>query len=144
MSQGPTIPVHSEDPEMEAAIVSAKQSFGNFLKAFVRPSPQQRSFLVKIAYIAGGQNEHIWLADLRLSPKPLRGVVANEPVSQGIKFKQLLEFEPAQITDWMYVEDGYLVGGYTTRLIRDRLSPEARKAMDANAPFKIREEGSQS
>jgi uncharacterized protein YegJ (DUF2314 family) len=135
-----TVPFSSEDPGMEAAIIAAKQSLGIFLKAFARPTKNQRGFLIKFAYIAGGQNEHIWLADLKLTGKPLRGVVANEPISPGIKFMQPVDFEPAQITDWMFIEDGYLVGGYTTRLIRERMTPDARRTLDASAPYKFRED----
>ena len=32
---------------------------------------------------------------------------------------QRVEFQPSYISDWMYIENGYLVGGYTTRVIRD-------------------------
>ena len=46
-----------------------------------------------------------------------------------------IEFTYPQITDWMYVEDGRLVGGYTMRAIRDRLSSDARAKFDAGSPF---------
>lgn len=51
---------------------------------------------------------------------------------------QRVEFEPLYISDWMYIEDGYLVGGYTTRVIRDRMTEEERKKHDAQAPYKFR------
>ena len=50
-----------------------------------------------------------------------------------------VEFDPAQITDWMYIENGYLVGGYTTCLIRQRMTPEERQTYDFKAPYKFRE-----
>ena len=117
---------------MESAITTAKQSFGNFLKAFARPAKNQKSFLIKAAFIEGQQSEHIWLADLKLSTKGSSGTVANEPNLPGVKFMQSVEFHPSQITDWMYIEDGYLVGGFTTRVIRQRMNAEQREAMDAN------------
>ena len=81
--------------------------------------------------------EHIWLADLNFSgPKP-RGVIANEPRMDSLRFMEEVTFDPSDVTDWMYVEGGRLVGGYTTRLIRDRMSPEERKEFDASAPFKF-------
>ena len=42
-----------------------------------------------------------------------------------------------QISDWMYVEDGKLVGGYTLRVVRDSLTEEQQAAFDSNLPFKI-------
>jgi uncharacterized protein YegJ (DUF2314 family) len=52
---------------------------------------------------------------------------------------QRVGFQMSQVTEWMYVENGYLVGGYTTRLIRSRLSGHERESMDATAPNKIRD-----
>jgi uncharacterized protein YegJ (DUF2314 family) len=139
MSQDETTPFASDDTEMQAAIMTAKNSLGQFLQAFMRPSKDQQAFLIKAVFVEGEQAEHIWLADLSFTGGIPRGVVANEPALPGMRFKQSVEIEPSQITDWMYVEDGYLVGGYTTRLIRQRMSPDERRDFDANAPFKIRE-----
>jgi len=67
--------------------------------------------------------------------------LANQPLAReqkGSRVKQRVEFEPSYISDWMYIDDGYLVGGYTTRVIRDRMTPEEREAHDAEAPYKFR------
>ena len=37
-------------------------------------------------------------------------------------------------SDWMYVDHGKLVGGYT---LRDRLSPSERPEFDRSVPFKV-------
>jgi uncharacterized protein YegJ (DUF2314 family) len=134
-----TTPFASDDPEMQAEIMAAKQSLSQFVKAFMRPSKEQRAFLIKAVFVEGEQVEHIWLADLCFAGGIPRGVVANEPALPSMRFKQSVEIEASQITDWMFVENGYLVGGYTTRLIRQRMTPEQRKDFDANAPYKIRE-----
>jgi uncharacterized protein YegJ (DUF2314 family) len=42
-----------------------------------------------------------------------------------------------RISDWMYVHEGRLVGGYTIRVMRDRLSPAERLRFDQGLPFKI-------
>jgi uncharacterized protein YegJ (DUF2314 family) len=43
----------------------------------------------------------------------------------------------ADLSDWMYLEDNRLVGGYTLRVLRDSVSPEARARMDSQLPFRI-------
>jgi len=136
MAEDRTISFSADDPEMEGAINAARETLGDFLRAFVRPTKNQKSFLLKVKFF---EKEHIWMADLDLSSKPSIGTVANEPNAPELKFMQRAEFDPSQITDWMYVEDGYLVGGYTTQLIRSRKSPEEREYYDANAPYKFRE-----
>ena len=50
-----------------------------------------------------------------------------------------VEFHPSQISDWMYVENGYLVGGFTIQVIRDSLSTEERAVHDASAPYKFKD-----
>ncbi|MEI9865469.1 MAG: DUF2314 domain-containing protein [Limisphaerales bacterium] len=79
------------------------------------------------------------MADLTFSGQTPCGVVANEPAIPNLKFMQKVEFHPSQITDWMYIEDGYLVGGFTTKLIRERMHSSKRRAFDASTPYKFRE-----
>jgi len=44
---------------------------------------------------------------------------------------------PRDVTDWMFLKDGKLVGGYTTRVLYARLSPEDKAEFDKHAEFKI-------
>ena len=62
---------------------------------------------MKVAWIEGEELEHIWFADLDFAGERPRGVVANESSLPSLKFMQTVEFEPAQITDWMYIDDGF-------------------------------------
>lgn len=133
-----TVPFSSEDAEMEAAIAEAKANFGQFIHAFCHPTQQQNSFLVKVVFDEGEEREHIWLADLNFEGNKPSGVIANEPNLPGLKFMQRVEFEPSYISDWMYIENGYLVGGCTTRVIRRRMMPEEREEFDAQCPYKFR------
>lgn len=137
MASNPIIPVGSNDPQMETAIKLARETMRVFLEAFSQRKRNQQSFLVKVRFEEGGESEHIWLADLDFSTLPSRGVVANEGKIPRLKFMQKVEFDPAQITDWMYVEDGYLIGGFTTKVIRHRMADGEKAAFDANAPFKF-------
>ena len=129
--------VAADDPEMIATINNARMTVKQFFDAFMNPKKGQTSFLLKVAFVSGDQTEHIWLADLDFSgPKP-RGVVANEPQIKGVRFKQTVDFDPAHVTDWMYVDNGRLVGGYTTRLLRERMPPDERKQLDARVPYRF-------
>ena len=138
MSRDRIVSVSPEDVEMEAAIREAKASFRQFIEAYYHPTEHQTSFLVKVVFDEGEQREHIWLADLDFSGEKPNGVVANEPNLPGLTFMQRVEFEPSYISDWMYIENGYLVGGYTTRIIRGRMMSVEREEHDAQAPYKFR------
>jgi uncharacterized protein YegJ (DUF2314 family) len=138
MSDNKTVPFSPDDEQMEAAIREAKASFEKFIKAFYHPTEKQQGFLVKVVFDEGEQREHIWLADLDFGGDKPSGVIANEPNLPSLKFMQRVEFEPSYISDWMYIEDGYLVGGFTSRVIRDRMTTEERREHDAQAPYKFR------
>jgi uncharacterized protein YegJ (DUF2314 family) len=44
---------------------------------------------------------------------------------------------PNEISDWAFVENGRLVGGYTIRVLYTELSPEGRQALEKEARFHI-------
>jgi uncharacterized protein YegJ (DUF2314 family) len=137
MAEDRTTSVAADDPEMAAAINSARSTIKQFFDAFMNPKKGQTAFLLKVAFVSGDQTEHIWLADLDFSgPRP-RGVIANEPQIKGFRFKETVDFDPAYVTDWMYVDNGRLVGGHTTRLLRKRMPPDERKQLDARAPYRF-------
>ena len=133
----PIVGVPAENRQMNAAIDQARATLPQFFQAMANPRPNQQSFLVKVEFRRGPEVEHIWVADLDFTGKTPRGVIANEPRIKGIRFMEQVSFDRADISDWMYLEDGRLVGGYTTRVIRDRMSPEERKEFDASAPYKF-------
>jgi len=123
---------------MQFAIEEARRTLRSFFDAFVAPRPNQTSFLLKVLFESDGEKEHIWVADVDASVSPLEGTVANEPKLPGFTFMQRTTFMPSQITDWMYVEDGYLVGGFTTQVIRSGMSAAQRAEYEAHAPYRFR------
>jgi uncharacterized protein YegJ (DUF2314 family) len=50
---------------------------------------------------------------------------------------QKVSVEPAKISDWMFVEDRKLVGGYTIRVLRDSVPASERAEFDKSVPFVI-------
>jgi uncharacterized protein YegJ (DUF2314 family) len=126
------------DPRMGAAMEEARRTLRTFFNAYVAPKPNQRSFLLKVLFEVDGEREHIWVADINASVFPLQGVIANEPRIDGFSFMQQVSFHPSKISDWMFIEDGYLVGGFTTQVIRSGLSPAEKEEYDASAPYKFR------
>ncbi len=77
--------------------------------------------------------EHIWLTEPSFASGRVSGVVNNEPVDATfLKLGQRVSAPEADISDWMFVESGVLRGGYTLRVLLDRLPPpEREKQMQA-------------
>ena len=136
-SDDPVVKVEAEDSEMNAAISAAQASITNFMAVFRHPQTNQQYFLVKGRFTAGHVVEHIWVADLSYDGSVFHGVIANEPESiPGLRFKQPVELQPGQISDWMFVQDGKLVGGYTSRVLRARMTAQQRRELDAHIPYR--------
>jgi uncharacterized protein YegJ (DUF2314 family) len=45
--------------------------------------------------------------------------------------------KPKEISDWLYIDNGKLVGGYTVRAHYNELSPQQKQEFDRDADFKI-------
>ena len=120
---------------MDAVIEEARQNFSDFMRAFQAPGEQQHGFQLKVAFFDDDEVEQVWVADLGRTDTGFSGVLASEPLLPSLQYKQPVEFERNRITDWMFIDHGTLVGGYTTRLIRQRMSPEERAAFDATLPY---------
>lgn len=134
-----TFPLSEDDDLMALAIQSARKTLRQFFQAYGTPRADQKSFMLKIRWEQQGEVEHLWMGGLDASGLPLRGTVANRPVTAQLTLGQRLAFTPDRIVDWMYVEDGYLVGGYTTKAMRAGMGSRERAAFDAAAPFKFRD-----
>jgi uncharacterized protein YegJ (DUF2314 family) len=72
--------------------------------------------------------------------KSFHGLVDNRPMDvKNVHLGEHVAIAPNQVTDWMFVKDGKLIGGYTTRILYARLSPEERAEFDKQADFRIEE-----
>ena len=67
----------------------------------------------------------------------LVGTIANDPaLVRTVKLRDHRPVRVNEISDWM-VRQRRLVGGYTMRVMVNRLADDERKAMLASLPFKI-------
>jgi uncharacterized protein YegJ (DUF2314 family) len=67
-----------------------------------------------------------------------QGRVDNQPRKiRGLKLGQLVSVNPNEISDWLYVDNGRLIGGYTVRVRYSELSPEQKQEFDRKADFKM-------
>lgn len=130
--------VPEADPAMEQAVAEARRTVPQFLGNLRSPAPSQHMFAVKVAFVEGGAREHIWLDELRYDGKMIHGLVSNEPMNvKGVKLKDQASVAPSAISDWMFIDNGRLMGGYTIRLLLSRASPEEQGRLKAQAPFRV-------
>jgi uncharacterized protein YegJ (DUF2314 family) len=123
---------------MHLAVKEARKTVGRFIAALEHPAPGQEDFEVKKPFIQGHQVEHIWLSDVRFVGDLFQGRIDNQPRKiAGLKIGEMASVKPNEISDWLYIENGKLVGGYTVRVHYNELSPQQKQEFDRRADFKI-------
>jgi uncharacterized protein YegJ (DUF2314 family) len=131
--------VDSKDAEMNAAIKQAQQTSTNFLSVLVAPKTNQTDFSVKRPYTTkdGKSVEHIWISEVSYDGKLLHGKIGDEPVNiPDLKLNDPVSFPPSEISDWIYLDDGKIVGGYTIRILRKHMSAQDAAEFDQHLQFK--------
>lgn len=130
--------VPENDKVMEHAVEQARRSLGFFLSALQAKKGEDGSFAVKKPFVDGDKVEQLWVSDLTFDGQNFHGRINNKPLDvQNVKLDQKVTVAPADLTDWMFVKNGKLMGGYTTRVLYARLSTEQQAHFDEEAEFTI-------
>lgn len=125
------VPVEAEDEEMNAAIREAQATLDVFIQYLASPQPGQYGFNLKARFPCGEGGEHLWLTDVSYAGDFFTGTVNSIPVCVDyLKFGDRTTVTREDVSDWMFVDRGRLVGGYTIRVLRNRMSPEERERFD--------------
>ncbi|MDB5200663.1 MAG: hypothetical protein JWQ27_72 [Ferruginibacter sp.] len=131
--------VASEDPSMNAAIDKARKTIHEFDKAFETNDTSCTDFAVKKRYKTpddGG--EHMWVAVVTIENGNYKGIINNEAQqTKEVKYGDTVLIQKNDITDWMYVKNNLLKGGFTLRALRVNMNKEERITMDKSLGFKI-------
>ncbi|MDP6634717.1 MAG: DUF2314 domain-containing protein [Phycisphaerae bacterium] len=129
-----------DEKAMTDAVAKAKATWKEFSAALARPAPGMTNFTVKRGFLVDDdpEGEHIWLSNVSFDGEKFRGTVDNNPVStKEVKFGQIVDVRPEELTDWMFVENGILRGGYTLRVLIMQESPEDRKKLLKTLGFRL-------
>ena len=135
--------VKSEDAEMNLIIEKARQSVNDFLKELNNPNTTGTDFSVKYPFDTDigskSSKEHIWLVDIKKNNDKYYGTVSNDPFYiKNMKIGDEVEFRIDEISDWKYVEDGFLVGGKSIVYFYNQMSKTEKKDFEKEAGFKIK------
>jgi len=122
----------TEDDRIIWGIEKARLTLHYFEECLKQPKEGQDFFSIKVKIVDGKYAEHIWLTEPNFDEEGnLYGVVGNEPLNvKTVKLNQNIGIDRALVTDWMLVQEGRLIGGYTIRAIREGLTAEDLKRFD--------------
>ncbi|MGQ0682762.1 YegJ family protein [Bradyrhizobium sp.] len=122
--RSPIIDVANGDPEMATAIGKARATLPAFWASYESPKSSESGHSLKVRFPTGGsKGEHIWMAEVKkLTGGRYSGRFANQPRDlPGKRAGDLVQFTEADITDWMFMRGGKIVGGETIRPMLKRM-----------------------
>jgi len=136
--------VSPTDNEMNTIIAESRKTFNTFYKEYESHKYYQRDFSVKYPFKTDPGNindiEHIWLVRLTMEKNKYYGIVANEPFYiKKMKIGDKVMYDPKKISDWKYVENGYLVGGKSIIYLLKNDSRDERNAVLKQIDYRIKD-----
>ncbi len=138
-AQDRTINVPSDDPVMNAAIGRARARLGIFWEHLKSPGPGESHFSLKVMVRDGDKTEHFWVVDIERGGNAIFGRIDNDPDTvTTVKIGQRIPINEADISDWLFVRNGKMVGNETLRVLFKYMSAEEvarfRAMMEPSTP----------
>ena len=119
LTQAPVAEIEPDDAEMAAAVEEARDTFDEFAAAFERG--QGEDFAVKAPFSEGGRTEFIWVSVTAIGDGVIEGLLGNEPVAlPGLQMGDEVAVELRDLTDWIYMQEGEMRGGFTVQVLAGR------------------------
>jgi len=115
--RSPIVDVRTTDPEMNTAIARARGTLPTFWASYESPKSSEAGHALKVRFHTRKGGEHIWIAEVKKLPNgAYSGFFANEPRDlPGKRAGDKVEFAEADISDWMFMRNGKIVGGETIK-----------------------------
>ena len=130
--------VADNDKAMERAVEHAQRSLGFFMAALHANKPGDTTFEIKKGFVDGDQCEQLWINRVTYDGKVFHGRINNRPLEvKNVHLGQQVTVAPPEVSDWMFLKNGKLMGGYTTRVLYTRLSPQEKAQFDKETEFKV-------
>lgn len=123
------IHVDEDDTEMNAAIAKGRETLPHFWQVFEKRERGETDFALKVKIADGNGTEYFWANEIERRDGKVRGTINNDPnIVKSVKLGSRIEIPEADISDWMYMRDGKMIGNETLKpLLKQMPEEEARK-----------------
>jgi len=134
LQPSPTIEIGQGDKEIERIADNARRALPIFFRNLSMPENGANNFYVKYLLSSddGGVEpkvrEQVWLGNIRLKNNTYYGTLANTTSSPVGKNKDVI-IDTDKITDWMYIQDGKIMGGQSIKYLLEKI-PEDQRSED--------------
>jgi len=132
------VSVDSGNLAMDKAMQQARQTLDRFFAAHSAPGPMQQRFNLKVPLRAGNRVEYVWIDEVRIEDTSISGILLNAPFySTAHKQGDRVVVPRTEIVDWSFIDEGYLVGGYTLRVMFEKYPMDQREALQRQLGYRI-------
>lgn len=124
----PVVPVieANDAVAMAAAMAKARETWPEALAHFRKGGELSAKF--PFATRSGGK-EHIWIEVQAVDGDVVRGVLGNDPLDiPDHKLGSKVECKLAELSDWLFLRDGAMVGGYTVKVLQQQAERQQQPA----------------
>jgi uncharacterized protein YegJ (DUF2314 family) len=116
------------DSELDAAIRQARDTLDEFSAKIATPHADRTFVALKVRFYPPDEPpQDIWVDGVTYTSGVFRGDMGDDIPALKLEMGEKITIDEKDIVDWMIVEQGKLVGGYTIRLAVQRMSPEERE-----------------
>lgn len=124
-----TARVATNDPDMAAAFRKARASLKEFLALVRSPRPSITNYAVKIGIPYRGGTEYFWISRFVQKDGVIIGRIDNTPRSvTSIREGERISFEEGDVVDWLYRENGKMIGNFTACALIKKEPPQQAAA----------------
>ena len=114
--------VEDDDPEMLDAIAQARSTLPAFWQALERPGQGESDFALKVLVTDKAGAEYFWATGIARRGGKILGTIDNDPKIVGsVKLGDRIEISDGDISDWLYMRNGKMVGNRTVRPLLKRM-----------------------
>ena len=117
----PIVNVAADDAEMNAAKARGIATLPQFYERLAAPAADETEFMIKFDILPGDEAEFVWAADLDRSRVPMTGMLVNQPIHTDHRIGQRVPIAEGDVIDWTYRRGRVMQGGFTNRVLLDRL-----------------------
>ena len=126
-----TVQLEQADEEVMQIAEDARDTLTGFFRRINSAGAEESDFCVKYPFAvnddSGIDTEQIWLTGIRFRDGTYYGILAGTPrCLDGMKRGDTVAFDTEMITDWMYVRNGKIIGGYSIKYLLEKIPDDQR------------------
>ena len=116
------------DADLDAAIRQARASLDTFMDRVQTPHANRTFVALKVRFYPPNEvPQDLWVDEVAYTGGVYRGRIGDDIPTLKLEAGEKVRVNEKDILDWMIVENGKLIGGYTIRLAVQRMAPEERE-----------------